>query len=126
MAPGEGNRTSRKFEVFLWVIFAGWVATAFLLGGQQVTVGMLLGFVVMPYLIARERRINGPWAFSLIGTGACLAVALLMSEGEEIPAPAAATGSRAALARSRDSTTGRQYLLMNRSHSNYPQSGSKE
>ncbi|HEU4778278.1 MAG TPA: hypothetical protein VFS58_00200 [Steroidobacteraceae bacterium] len=89
MAPGEQppRRASREFKAFLWVVFAGWVVISFILGGKQVTVGVLLGFVLMPYLIAREHRRPRPWRFSLIGAGACLGFGLLLAGIREIGQP---------------------------------------
>jgi len=79
------TRTSRMLEILLWIALVGIVAAVAIpeLAGKPIRdeniVGTLLGFLGIPFLIARMRRASRPWLYSLAGL--LLFVALPMAGG---------------------------------------------
>jgi hypothetical protein len=77
------TRTSRIFEILLWVMLVGIVASVAIpeIAGYPIPVegfsSVLIGFLLLPFLIARLRRASHPWLYSLAGAGLLFGLAVL-------------------------------------------------
>jgi hypothetical protein len=73
-------RDTHVIDVLLWIVFAAWIGASFWWSGERISFFALLGCLVMPYLIARQRRIRYPWLYSVIGGAVCLLIATITGQ----------------------------------------------